>query len=410
MLGFLANIGENFRNHYLRMTDDMLGNRTPQHFHRSTPLQNLNQLSPTPATPVDRWEPSSKVTPETGSEQTVQQNPTNDVPADTNTPINTPSVEEIPVTPETEVTDEFVPSGETPSEDISKSPENNPDGTYSLIRASHLDYKLDLRFDLAAISQTVRYLAGGDTTGVEQMEAAGFGLSADFALKGFQITQSQFPEGDDPTNRNLQTHGLTRTASRQAGLFQANSRDFALQSFFRESTKQQQSYNVMVRNGHQRAVNRFAFRFKFDSQFSFSHLQRFNVQTNNMANQMPESLGKYLNAAGEVAQSGSNNMMATFFDAVDAYLNQAEDQLLGKTVAAFEQAADELGFSGSMVEMAKNHLTGSIESFFNRVDAALGEMRTQFVPEAPTSPEIPVEEPILQPENMVDNITQPVEA
>ncbi|MEA2030690.1 MAG: hypothetical protein U9N55_03730 [candidate division Zixibacteria bacterium] len=416
MLGFFANLGNSFRNHYLRMTDDITKNRTPEHFYRSTPSQNINRLAPkTQTAPIDRWEPSFEPSPKSKSEQPTQQQQINPEQTNSGIPVDTPKTDGAASSVKIEPTDTYQPSGNTPSEDTSESPNVNPDGTYSLTRISHLDYKLDLRFDLAAISHTVRHLAGGNTTDVEQLVSAGFGLSADFALKGFQITQSNIPESENLTAANLQAQGLNSDIAQKAGLFQTNSRDFALQSFFNNAASQRQSYKVLSHGGYRRSVNKFAMRFKFDNHFSFSHLQRFNVQTQNMAQQMPESLEKYVNSAGNVAQGGTNNMMSTFFDAVDTYLNNAEDKLLDKTISSFEQAAEELGFSGQMVDITREHLTDSIEGFFDRVDTALGKMQSQFAPSSPFTPEIPIEDTAMQPGNIIDpsrinDMNQPIDA
>ncbi|MBU8934952.1 MAG: hypothetical protein KOO62_13280 [candidate division Zixibacteria bacterium] len=403
LTGFLANIGQNFRDHYLRMTNDLYANRTPNHYYNSSPAYDPNSVE-VAAPEKDRWEPSSA-------------QPTTDkaVPQEaTDTASTTTGADTTPSATDTVPTDVYVLGGDVPSDSGSETPAVIPDGTYTFMRNAHLEYKLDLEFDLAAISRTARYLSGGDTTGVDQLFAGGFGLSADFALKGFEISKSNLPDAEEGAG-NLQARGMSHAASRQAGMFQANSRDFALESFFREATNQQRSQNVLVRDGYRRSVNKFAFRFKMDSQFSFANLQRFNVQTRNVAEQMPDSLGKYISTAGDVAQGGTNDMMATFFDSVDAYLNQAEEQLLAKTVGAFEQAAEELGFTGAMVDVARDHLTDSIESFFGRVDTAMSDIRSQFAPGTIPQPEIPTQEPLPMPGTVTDmdrlsEPTQPMQA
>ncbi|RKX18739.1 MAG: hypothetical protein DRP35_08815 [Candidatus Zixiibacteriota bacterium] len=68
-------------------------------------------------------------------------------------------------------------------------------------------------------------------------------------------------------------------------------------------------------------------------------------------------------------------------------------------------AVEELGFSGALVNTAKDSFVGSIESFFNRVDNAIETVQDVYVPQT----ENPV--PELTPEyfnpaeyNQADNI------
>ncbi len=129
-----------------------------------------------------------------------------------------------------------------------------------------------------------------------------------------------------------------------------------------------------------------------------------------MAIEMPDATAGFVSSASEVAAKSSSEMMATFFDAVDSYLDDTEQAILEKVTAFFDQAAEELGFSGALVEQARAHLTDTIESFFDRVDTALAGMEIRFVPQV----EIPV--PDIEPEVTAPSIpelvptTEPYEA
>jgi len=184
-------------------------------------------------------------------------------------------------------------------------------------------------------------------------------------------------EADDPGNR----HQLTAASTRQASKFLFQSRDFALESFYSEASRIRRSLQESVRGTHRRAVNKFAARFRLDNRFSFAHLERFNVQTERITNDMPDEVANYVGSAGEIASKGSAEIMATFFDAVDSYLEDTEEAVLEKVTAFFDHAAEELGFSGAMVEQARAHLAGTIESFFGRADSAMAELETRFIPE-----------------------------
>ncbi len=351
LLGFFAGIAHNFINHYRNLAGANSDNIAVRGRHE----RHSAEQQKAPVTQADTYQPAQ--------------------PSDHNPPptYNRPEV----------------PQQNTPATD------DQPE-TYYIRRAAHLNYKLDLAFDLTAFTETIGSLEDGDIENFRQLAAAGFGFRAGFDIHGKQVVETNQP-GDGTLPEALKTGGLSRSRSRQLRLFEAHDREFAVRSFLREAVQIRQSNKFTTTGGHARAVNRFALRFRMDSSFSFAHLNRFNVQTNRMADELPDSLESYLNSAGNLAQAGTNEIMATFFDAVDAYLNQAEGQLLEKVGAFLEQAAQELGFSGSLVDVAKNHLTNSIESFFNRVDTAVSDFRTRFVPDELIQPTMPVGDPVILP-------------
>ena len=366
--GLFSSFANNLLNHYQQLISDIKNHQTPKHYTQSTPDTMPGQVTDAniPLT-EDSYNPTVNTT-NPNNITNVPLVPSNDTVNDadnTNIPVNS---------------DTFVPSGEEPVTGEELPANIQPDGTYNFKSSSQLNYKLDLSFDLAAISRTVRYLSEGDVTQVEQLSAAGFGLSADFALKGHQVVKSSF-ENTEGSNR-MTEHFRGRNMSRmnQASAFMANSRDFKVQSFQREASRIKSSFDVINHNGHSRAINKLSMRYQMDSSFSFANMERFNVQTTKVADQAPASLTDYFNNTCSLAETGSNELMATFFDAVDGYLDQAEENLLDKTVAFFEQAAQELGFSEPMIAMAKDHLVSTIEGFFDRVDLAINKMESTFIP------------------------------
>jgi hypothetical protein len=135
-----------------------------------------------------------------------------------------------------------------------------------------------------------------------------------------------------------------------------------------------------------------------DTQFSFAHLQRFNVQTEQVAAARPGDVAGYVGSAGQVAEAGSGQMMSAFFGAVDSYLGESEQAILDKVTAFFDAAAEALGFSGAMVEQARTHLTDTISGFFDRVETALAGMEARFVPQV----EIPIPEVIPDLPEIID--------
>ncbi len=375
--GLFSSFANNLLNHYQQMISDIKSNRTPQHFTQST----------TDTMPGKIADANVPLTEDSYNQSIIPTNPNDikDVPlAPSNDSVNNTDNNSVPVNSDT-----FVPSGEEPETGEELPANIQPDGTYNFKSSSQLNYKLDLSFDLAAISRTVRYLSEGDVTQVEQLSAAGFGLSADFALKGHQIVKSSYENADGSNRMTEHFRGRNMSRMNQASAFLANSRDFKVQSFQREASRIRSSFDVINHNGHSRAINKLSMRYQMDSSFSFANMERFNVQTTKVADQAPESLSDYFSNTGNLAETGSNELMATFFNAVDGYLDQAEENLLEKTVAFFEQAAQELGFSEPMIAMAKDHLVSTIEGFFDRVDSAINNLESMFIPNQ-VEPEVEV--------------------
>lgn len=257
-----------------------------------------------------------------------------------------------------------------------------PDGTYYYRREARLDYQLDLRFDLAAVTRSVSRLAEGDTSQVESLIAAGFGLSADFSASGYQRVDTNIADGQGGTDvaRIEKELAKNRTSLAVAERFAQQDRAYALQGFYRQASTIRRSLNESVQDGHRRATNKIALRFQMDSRFSFALAERFNIQTQQVATQTPNSLSGYLESAGRVADNGAAELMAGFFDAVDSYLANSESQIRAQTDQFFAMAADELGFDGALVSVARDQLLGSIDSFFSRVESALGTLRSFYSP------------------------------
>jgi hypothetical protein len=383
IMGFLQSVADNFRQRYADLAEQI---RVRQPVYRDFSPQETKSA---PAPEVeDTFTPSGPADAAYADESPDSVELSGSQPEDTPAPPN--SSETDTATPPAEHKDGVV--------------EQKPDGTYVHRRAARLDYSLNLRFDLAAVQRTVRLLSEGDTETIEQLVAAGFGLSAAFDLKGMSLEETAVA-GPASDAHPVHARTLNMLKSRQANQFAADSRNFALDSFSRESSKLMRSHDELARNGYRRAVNRFAMRYRMDTQFSFGFLQRFNIQTDRVAADAPESLDRYVDTAGAVAEGGSVNMMATFFDAVDAYLNAAESDLLDKALGAFDQAVADLGFSDALAGAVRDHLSDTIEGFFDRVDLALAGMREQFGIENATATdnvEIPQVEPSVIDKPTVD--------
>jgi len=274
-----------------------------------------------------------------------------------------------------------------PEDQVQTLPESKP-ATYSFERKAQLDYRMDLRFELAAFTRAVENLAEGDSDEARRLAAAGFGFSANLAFNGSQTVRTS---GDDnapaPTAQQRSLDGSSQAAS-----FSKHSENFALEGFYKEAASVRRSSKVINSAAHRMTVNKFASRFQMDSRFSFSFLERFNEQTEQTAVNNPNEVNRYIQSAGDIAETGTPELMAAFFDGVDGFLNGAEEALTARATAMFNEAAAELGFEGEMVDFARDQFVGTIDRFFDRVESAITAIRSQFeVPE----PNALINEPIV---------------
>jgi len=281
-------------------------------------------------------------------------------------PRSQPAVADVPPGDSGIPRDEFVPS---------KPPEKAD--TYSFRRQARLDYALNLRFDLGAVTRAVESYSDGQPVDFEQFTQAGFGLTANLALSGFQHIQEQGTGLDaDQTKQSFREASSNVAAT----LGSHQSRDMEAAWFSRESTTTRRSLKNHFHDGHRNASNKLEMRFRLDSSFRLTQINRFNDQTGRMAEQQPQALPGYFDNVGVLAETSSGSTLTRFFDAVDGYLDGVEDQLIERAESFFEAAAAELGFDGATVDLARDQLTGSIESFFGRVEAAMDQLQGQMVP------------------------------
>ncbi|MEW6411196.1 MAG: hypothetical protein AB1483_01845 [Candidatus Zixiibacteriota bacterium] len=304
--------------------------------------------------------------------------------------------------PQTRIDD---PAEETPDETLPVEPEDDnaeaTDANYRYRRLTKFAYEVQLEFQLSAFSRIAQEISDGNVESFEEFAAAGFGLKAAMDFKGHQLTQTDQPS---ELTDGQQVRAKNSVRAQNAASFAAQSRNFELDTFSDEASKIKHSMNSNSSRNFSNTVKKFSLRYRMDTQFSFAFLNKFNVQTSKMAETDPQNLDPYVTSAGNVAEKGTPEMMATFFDAVDAYLNQAEEQLLAKANEFFDFAVSELELSGELVDLAREHLTGSIASFFSRVDEAVGAIKSKFVPTSAAEPVTKIEVGPAQELELLDSI------
>lgn len=370
---FFNSIAGNFINRYREMARQ--SNYLPQ---IATPIET----PPTKSTPpADSVEISPEAQKAADNNSTTQSKTNSPVANDENSAISDPD------------DNKNAPAGsgatENPTDD------DLTDYTKKLKQLSRLDYKMDLAFNLSSLTSVIESISEGDTAAVEEFAAANFGLSADLSFRGFQQINAR---GEFEADKQV-ANSRSGVSSRQAAQYSAASKNFKVNSFFNEAMNLRRGMHQSVQNNHYLSVNKFALRYQYDAGMDFSFMNRFNVQTKVVSEMAPESLNNYLTSAGNVAESGTTEMMSAFFDAVDSYLAQAESDLTAKANQFFDLAAEELGFSGDLIGMAKDHLAGSIDSFFDRVNSAVDMLQKQY---APAISQPPVAEPTVDPARVID--------
>jgi len=383
MMSFFASVAENFKSRYDQLNQALSRNKTPDYYRSPSTTIDVTKLEP-----VKPAEDSVEISPD--ARQLADQSQTEQKPETTTSPATAEATKDTDTETPAAADYDSDEATEAPA-----APANTP--TYSFQQQSRLDYRMDLQFDLGTFTRTIESLSEGDTKSVENLFAAGFGLSADLAFRGSSVTRV-----DGATDGNAATDGRQIAATRarargvQSSYYKAAGDNFAVESFTREAHRIRRSSLMINQGGHQLAINKFAMRYSLDSRFSVANLNRFNVQTQQVAEQIPDAVNQYVDSAGEVAEKGSTEMMSAFFDTVDSYLGQAEDRLIENAQAFLDAAAKELGFSDETMAMAKDHLVGSIENFFDRVDSAVSQLQAQYVPET-----TPVPSQTTEPRQMV---------
>lgn len=375
LLSLLTTFANQYQQRYLDRANDAIRNLPPGYNRELLPDSAATPSRPGLAEKInDSYQPTADNSSETAP--TIYSRPDNTTADSTGT---NPTISDPQIIPgETDETVVPVDSDEYDN-DATTGP---AESTVTVKRQAELGYNLTLQFDMAAFTRTITSMADGEISEIDQIAIASFGLSVDFSLKGKETIEIK---SEESTSQQLHVLRKNTLKSRQASTFQAVSRDFAAQAFSRTTLDRRNHTDIKIKDGVRRAVNKFSLRYRSDSRFSFSFAEKFNVQTKQVANSAEASLGKYVESAGEVAATGTMEMMEAFFNAVENYLADNHTQTSESVTAFFGEAAAALGFEGSdLAEFAENNLTSTIDNFFDSVSAAVSQLRELYVGDSPT--------------------------
>jgi len=246
-------------------------------------------------------------------------------------------------------------------------------GTYSFQRKAELKYSMKLQFDLGVFTRTVEKIANGDLQSIESAMAGEFGFAADLNFSGYQTLQDN---GQVDADSSLFRNAASGVKNQSAAAL--SSRDVSLQAFRSEASSIRRNMVSHLRDGHRLATNSLSFRFQMDNKMSARVLHQFNAQTTAIATDQPDVAPSYFGATDQMALQAPTQAVERFFNLVENHLSNYEQQLTAKAEGFFDTAASELGFSGALVDSAKENLMGSIDSFFNRVEGAMSRMESHY--------------------------------
>lgn len=285
-------------------------------------------------------------------------------------------------------------------------PESQPDETENDLLLARMKARarlnLNMIFNLAEFTQTVRALVedaeDGEINALTYSDLA-FGLHTDLKAKAFIKEDYKVVEGEGgplPTAHSKQWSRFNRL---EATLMR--SRGFEAAAFYRESLNTSQKLRQTYSHGFLRVARKLSMRYTQDFQLNLRALNLYNNQAQSL--DQTGDIGVYLGNVEIMADSpdASGDLIGRFFDTVQSYLDGAEDKLIEKIDAFFENLADQMGVDTGFLESARESLVSSVGAFFEKVDQAISSVESHYLvsPEEPEQIEPPPDvEPAPDPE------------
>ena len=152
---------------------------------------------------------------------------------------------------------------------------------------SNLNIRMKMQFSMRSIAEFAQRIENGETTSMEELKQASFGLKADFRAKGMTRTEVQggdeVKHGHGAHEEDFKFKSKSRLTLRRAAGYQAQGADFSLRGFFKENLKVRESLKIRQHGDHRVATHKFEMRYKFDSRFNIELMNKFNAQTAQVA-------------------------------------------------------------------------------------------------------------------------------
>ncbi len=245
---------------------------------------------------------------------------------------------------------------------------------------------LSMKFNLSDFERMVTTLAQDAEDG--QLETTTLnnlriGLSTDLNVKALvnQKVTYDNPEALDQSDLN-RSAGYS-VGERNAMSMKLQSRQFKAAAFYRDSMSKSFQLDKSYSDGFLRISRKMSMRYTQDFSFNYRSLQKFSQQATGLENS--GNTEQYLNTTEALLdnQNVGGELIGDFFNMVDDYMGQAEDQLLGKIDDFFNELSSQVGIESRYTAQTKELLVSSVTSFFDKVEAAVNTVESRYI--APTS-------------------------
>ncbi len=339
-----------------------------RYYDQPTSLLSNKQVNEQQSLPAETTAPIEEETP---PQDTIELS---------NTDPKTPT-DESPVVYTPEIIAENAP--EAPATAVDEIPEEPESGMVAIKTKINAQFNMNMIFDLSAFEQTIMTFAEDAADGqvdIMSYTDLNIGLHTDLHARAHIRETFQVEEGMEGASSELKYREKGRFSSMGAALLK--SRGFEAGMFYKESLKTKFRLHQEYKDGFLRVSRKMALKYTQDFRLNLRSMNMYNTQAETL--DQSGNLDNYLTSAEAIIDSPqlSGNLINQFFEAVEGYLDGAEDQLIAKIESFFDSMASELGVGSGLLESSREILIDSVESFFDRVETAVSAVTARYMPDS----------------------------
>lgn len=251
--------------------------------------------------------------------------------------------------------------------------------------------QLSMRFSLSDFESMVSRLAQDAEDGVVDttvMNDLNIGLSTDLSVDAILQEQTAYENTESLDQTGLsQSTGYT-SRQRYAMNMLAQSRQFMASAFYNENSAKAFHQEKTYSDGYLRVTRKMAMRYSQDFSFNYRSLQQYSKQTEALSS--TDSMEQYLSATEALVDNEdiSSSVIGGFFDMVDSYMDQAEEQLLGKVDEYLSELSSQVGIESEYTDEIKELLVAKVTSFFDKVESAISGVESKYTSTSGQSAEL----------------------
>lgn len=207
------------------------------------------------------------------------------------------------------------------------------------------------------------------------------GLHTELDAKAIIKEKYQSADGQDLAGQALNGREKLKYDNLEASL--AKSRGFEAASFYRESLRTNFRIHQNYRDGFLNVARKLSMRYTQDFGMNLRTMSQFNSQAESL--DQTGQLQSYLGSAEALVDSPqtSGELINKFFETVESYLDGAEDKLIEKINAFFDNLASEMGIDSEILNAAKETMVSSISNFFDQVEQAINLVQSRYIAPQP---------------------------